>query len=262
MGFSYVDSIMLCSLYTHFVERFLFFLIVNWYWILSSLFCIYWVEYMTFILKFVNMIYHIDWASLVTQWVKNLPVMQEIWVWFLGQEDPLEKEMAAHSSILAWRIPVDRRTWLATIHGVTRVGHILITLINMQILNHSCIPIINPTWSCCMILLLYFWIRFANILLRIFVFLYISSTGLWFSLLSYHCLVLISGWSWSQNELWSIPFSAIFRKVWEVKPKYLVEFTWKFFLSWTFVWQEFLSLLIIGLFIYFFLVQSWQIMFF
>ena len=37
--------------------------------------------------------------------VKNLPAMQETWVRSLGQEDPLEKEMATHSSILAWRIP-------------------------------------------------------------------------------------------------------------------------------------------------------------
>ena len=44
------------------------------------------------------------WASLVAQLVKNLPAMQETWVQFLGWEDPLEKEMAAHSSILAWRI--------------------------------------------------------------------------------------------------------------------------------------------------------------
>ena len=37
--------------------------------------------------------------------IKNLPSMQETWIWFLGQEDPLEKEMATHSSIFAWRIP-------------------------------------------------------------------------------------------------------------------------------------------------------------
>ena len=44
-----------------------------------------------------------SWASLVVaQMVKNLPAMQEIWVWSLGQEDPLEKEIATHSSILAW----------------------------------------------------------------------------------------------------------------------------------------------------------------
>ena len=44
-------------------------------------------------------------ASLVAQMVKNLLAMQAIWVQPLGQEDPLEKEMATHSSILAWRIP-------------------------------------------------------------------------------------------------------------------------------------------------------------
>ena len=44
------------------------------------------------------------WASLVTQLVKNLSAMWEIWVWFLGWEDPLEKGMVTHSSILACRI--------------------------------------------------------------------------------------------------------------------------------------------------------------
>ena len=44
-------------------------------------------------------------ASLVAQMVKNLPAMRETWVQSQGQEDPLEKEMATHSSILAWRIP-------------------------------------------------------------------------------------------------------------------------------------------------------------
>ena len=44
-------------------------------------------------------------ASLTAQLVKNLPAMRETWVRSLGREDPLEKEMATHSSILAWRIP-------------------------------------------------------------------------------------------------------------------------------------------------------------
>ena len=44
-------------------------------------------------------------ASLVAQTVKNLPVMQKTQVHFPGQEDPLKKEMATHSSVLAWRIP-------------------------------------------------------------------------------------------------------------------------------------------------------------
>ena len=41
----------------------------------------------------------------MAQWVKNLPTMQEMWARSLGREDPLEEEMATHSSILAWRIP-------------------------------------------------------------------------------------------------------------------------------------------------------------
>ena len=48
---------------------------------------------------------------------KRLPTMQETWVRSLGQEDPLEKEMATHSSILAWRIP-----WLEDPGGLQSVG--------------------------------------------------------------------------------------------------------------------------------------------
>ena len=46
--------------------------------------------------------------------------MQEMQVQYLGQEDPLEEEMATHSSILAWRIPMDRGAWWATVHGITK----------------------------------------------------------------------------------------------------------------------------------------------
>ena len=45
------------------------------------------------------------WVSLVTQTIKNLPAMRDTHVRSMGQEDPLEKGMATHSSILAWRIP-------------------------------------------------------------------------------------------------------------------------------------------------------------
>ena len=51
----------------------------------------------------------------MAQWVKNLPKIQEMWVWSLGQETPLEKEMATHSSILAWKLP-----WTEKIGGVTK----------------------------------------------------------------------------------------------------------------------------------------------
>ena len=56
-------------------------------------------------------------ASLVAQWVKHLPTMWETRVQFLGWEDPLEKEMATHSNILAREI---QRAWLSTPHGVTK----------------------------------------------------------------------------------------------------------------------------------------------
>ena len=46
-----------------------------------------------------------QYHSLVAQMVKNLPVMLETWVRFVGWEDPLEKGMATHSSVLAWKIP-------------------------------------------------------------------------------------------------------------------------------------------------------------
>ena len=55
----------------------------------------------------------------MAQTVKNLPVMRETRVQSLGQEDPLEKGMATHSSILAWRIPLEREAWWDTVHGVT-----------------------------------------------------------------------------------------------------------------------------------------------
>ena len=59
-------------------------------------------------------------TSLVAKTIKNLPVMQETWVRSLGWEDPLEEGMATYSSILAWRIPMDRGAWWATVHGVTK----------------------------------------------------------------------------------------------------------------------------------------------
>ena len=58
----------------------------------------------------------------MAQVVKNLPAMWETWVLSLGQEDSLEKDMATHSSILAWRIPMDRDAWQATVHGVAKSG--------------------------------------------------------------------------------------------------------------------------------------------
>jgi len=60
------------------------------------------------------------WASLVGQTGKNPPSMREIQVQSLGWEDPLEKEMATYSRILAWRISMGRGIWQATVHGATK----------------------------------------------------------------------------------------------------------------------------------------------
>ena len=56
-----------------------------------------------------------SWASLVAQMVRNPPAMQETWVRSLGWEDPLKEGMATHSSIPAWRIPIDRGAWWAIV---------------------------------------------------------------------------------------------------------------------------------------------------
>ena len=68
-------------------------------------------------------IYESRRASLVTQMVKRLPAMQETWVRFLGQKDPLEKEMAIHSSTLAWKIPWTEEPDRLQCMGSQRVGH-------------------------------------------------------------------------------------------------------------------------------------------
>ena len=60
--------------------------------------------------------------------VKNLPALQETWVQSLGWEDPLEKKMATHCSILAWRIPgTEESSRLDSMDGVTRIRPNLVT---------------------------------------------------------------------------------------------------------------------------------------
>ena len=61
------------------------------------------------------------WASLVAQSVEKLPAVQETWVRFLCWKDLLEKEMATHSSILAWKIPWTEEPGRVPVHGVARV---------------------------------------------------------------------------------------------------------------------------------------------
>ena len=85
--------------------------------------------YLTIVLICVSLI--IRGTSLVTQMVKRLPKMRETWVWFLGGEDPLEKEMAAHSSILAWRIPWMEEPGGLQSMGSQRVSHLFMCLLTI-----------------------------------------------------------------------------------------------------------------------------------
>ena len=64
-------------------------------------------------------------ASFIAQSVNHLPAMQETQVRFLGQEDPLEKEMATHSSILAWRIP---QTEVLLLFSIVSISFLLMTI--------------------------------------------------------------------------------------------------------------------------------------
>ena len=77
------------------------------------------------------------WASLVAQIVKNLPAMWETWVQSLGWEDPLEKGMATHSSILAGRIPMDREAGRLQFVGLERVRHELLSTQHTRTWCHS-----------------------------------------------------------------------------------------------------------------------------
>ena len=65
----------------------------------------------------------VDRTSLVAEMINNLPAMQETYVRSLGQEDPLEEEMATHSSVLAWRIPWTEEIGRLESMGSLRVRH-------------------------------------------------------------------------------------------------------------------------------------------
>ena len=77
--------------------------------------------------------YSFLWASLVTQMVKDLPAMWENLVWSLGQEDPLEKEMATHSSIVAWRISWTKEPGRLQFKGSQRFRHDWVTSLSLSL---------------------------------------------------------------------------------------------------------------------------------
>ena len=88
-----------------------------------------------------------SWASLVVQMVKNLPALRETRVQSLGWEDPLEEGMATHSSILAWRIRMNRGAWRTAVHWV-RVGHKWVTQHSTSVTGDIYFKeIVRPYWT-------------------------------------------------------------------------------------------------------------------
>ena len=80
----------------------------------------------------------------MAQKVKNLPAMWKTWVQSLGWEDPLEEGMANHSNILAWRIPMDRGAWWATVHGLAKSWTWLSDYHIYNLLFHHLVPVSVP----------------------------------------------------------------------------------------------------------------------
>ena len=86
-------------------------------------------------------------TSLVAQTVKRLPTMQVTWVWSLGREEPLEKEMATHSGTLALRIPwVEEPGGLQSM-GSQRVGHDWVTSLSYGQMSNIGIPELRQCWD-------------------------------------------------------------------------------------------------------------------
>ena len=79
-------------------------------------------------------------ASLVAQTVKRLSTMWETWVQSLGLEDPLEKEMAIHSSTIAWKIPWTEEPGRLQSMGLQRVGHDWVTSLSLAIKKKEILP--------------------------------------------------------------------------------------------------------------------------
>ena len=94
-----------------------------------------WTELM--VVLFLVFLRNLHTNSLVAQMVKYLPAMQETWVQSLGQEDPLEKEMATHSSTLAWKITWTEEPCRPQSMGLQRVGHDWVTSLHFILILHS-----------------------------------------------------------------------------------------------------------------------------
>ena len=95
---------------------------LNWIYITIYLYTPLYTHVHVYIYMCMYTVY-VSMSSLVAQTVKHLCTMWETWVWSLGREDPLEKEMAIHSSTIAWRIPWTEERGRLQSMGLQRVGH-------------------------------------------------------------------------------------------------------------------------------------------
>ena len=118
--------------------------------LLCGLFCVWLLSLKimqhSFILLHVLWLTHLRWTSLVAQMVKHLPTVWETQVQSLGQEDLLEKEMATHSSILAWKIPWMEEAGRLQSMGSQRIGHNWATSFSLSLLYNS--PLCETTTAC------------------------------------------------------------------------------------------------------------------
>ena len=97
--------------------------------------------------------------------VKNLPALWETWVQSLGWEDPLEEGMATHSSILAWRIPMDRGAWWVVAHG----DHKELDMTERLSTQHISLPFFCPvslSFVSCMYNFIFLFLQSENICLK------------------------------------------------------------------------------------------------
>ena len=108
------------------------------------------------------MVYH---ASLVAQTVKNLPAIWETWVQSLGWEDPLGEGMATHSSILAWRIPMDRGAWWATVLGVAKSRTGLSGCVHMHVVYHTVLIEFPVLYSRALFMIKFFQVAFKYVII-------------------------------------------------------------------------------------------------
>ena len=109
--------------------------------------------YLKLLLAYIKAIYPLfkigsisQWASPVTQMLKNLPAIQETWIRYLGQEDPLDKEMTTHSSTFTWRIPWTEEPGKLQSTGSHRDRHDWLTLSLSIVLEVEVIVKILNTW--------------------------------------------------------------------------------------------------------------------